>query len=518
MATGRVAEAEPFFKKLAATVDTPAIQATLAQYYLVAGRRDAARRVLTEVLQRKDGEALATVRLAAHDAVEGQRAQAEERLRDFLAKAPTDLSAQLLYGEILIRGNKRDEADAAAKAAIALDANSARAHALAAAIAVQGDRLDAAVNELETVLRLDPRALGAVIELSRLQLVLGNIEKSFAYAQQALQMAPGSSPAQSLLVRNHLARGEGAKAAALVATLQKGYPNAPALFNLMALVQLFQNNPTGARASFAKALAVDPDNIEGLSGVVRLDVGARRAKEATTLLDGAAARPAASVDFLLAVADGYWISGDPEKSESVLKRAIEVEPGRLRGYQLLGQLYARQKRLDEARKQFEELLTRDSTSIPAQTMVGMIHEAQGRVGDAEKSYQRVLGINPRSAVAANNLAWIYVASNRELDAALRLAQTAAELLVDEPNVNDTLGWIYVKKDLPARAVPVLEAAVKKVPDDASFRYHLGMAYFKAGDWKKSRSELERALALKLDVEGSAEARKTLAIVGGAAAS
>ena len=46
----------------------------------------------------------------------------------------------------------------------------------------------------------------------------------------------------------------------------------------------------------------------------------------------------------------------------------------------------------------------------------------------------------------------------------------------------------------------------------------GAAFEKAGDWKKSRVELERALSLKPDLDGAEDARKTLAIVGGASPS
>jgi Tfp pilus assembly protein PilF len=185
----------------------------------------------------------------------------------------------------------------------------------------------------------------------------------------------------------------------------------------------------------------------------------------------------------------------------------------LQGYRLLGQLYAQQKRLDEARAEFENLLKRNPTSVPTQTMIGMIHEAQGHLPQAEKSYESVLAVNARAAVAANNLAWLYVASNRKLDDALKWAQVAFEQLNDEPHVQDTLGWILVKKDSARRAVPLLEAAAKKIPGEPQFRYHLGMAYFKNGDWTNSRVQLKKALSLKPDLDGAEEARKTLSKVG-----
>ena len=147
-------------------------------------------------------------------------------------------------------------------------------------------------------------------------------------------------------------------------------------------------------------------------------------------------------------------------------------------------------------------------------MLGMLLEAQGRRADAETRYQQTLQIDPRAAVAANNLAWIYVASNRNLDEALKLAQVAHQELPDNPNVNDTLGWIYFRKNIPAIAVRHLELSVEKKADDPTSQYHLGMAYAQLGEFDKAKKSLERALALNDKFEGALEARQKLAQIGG----
>jgi Flp pilus assembly protein TadD len=159
------------------------------------------------------------------------------------------------------------------------------------------------------------------------------------------------------------------------------------------------------------------------------------------------------------------------------------------------------------------VLARNPKSVGASTMVGMLLEAKGRPADAEQEYTRVLGVDPNAAVAANNLAWIYVASNRKLDEALQLAQTAQQLLPDEPNVNDTLGWIYYQKKMAAQAVTYLEIAAKRSPNEPSHQFHLGMAYVQTGDWVRARQALKQAFTLKPDFEGSAEARKALTMIG-----
>ena len=81
-------------------------------------------------------------------------------------------------------------------------------------------------------------------------------------------------------------------------------------------------------------------------------------------------------------------------------------------------------------------------------------------------------------------------------------------------VDDTLGFVYYKKQLYTLAIPPYEAAVQRVPANAEYQFRLGMAYAKAGDWQKGKRALTEALRLKPDFPGADEARKTLAQIGG----
>ena len=115
----------------------------------------------------------------------------------------------------------------------------------------------------------------------------------------------------------------------------------------------------------------------------------------------------------------------------------------------------------------------------------------------------------RLAPAANNLAWNYAEHGGNLDVALSLAQQAKEQLPDDPNVSDTLGWIYYKKHAYLKAISMLEESVEKLGNHPVVRHHLGMAYFKSGETAKAKQELETALSLSDTFPGADEAKKTL---------
>jgi tetratricopeptide (TPR) repeat protein len=121
----------------------------------------------------------------------------------------------------------------------------------------------------------------------------------------------------------------------------------------------------------------------------------------------------------------------------------------------------------------------------------------------------VLELDPHAAIAANNLAWILSETGGNLDQATELAQTAKGQASDQPAFNDTLAWIYFKKNLAEQAVPLLHQALEKDPNNALTHFHLGMTYAKLGEDSKAIASLKRALALDPNLSTAAEARRTL---------
>ena len=164
---------------------------------------------------------------------------------------------------------------------------------------------------------------------------------------------------------------------------------------------------------------------------------------------------------VLALAGRTWAAtGDAPKGEEFLRRAIDADPSNLDVDGELAGLYVAQRKLDQAVAEFSRLFTRQLGGVGPPTLAAMIVQGQGNEAEARRRDERLVEANPRAAVAANNLAWIYASRGEELDKALQLAETAEAELPDHPEVNDTLGFVYLKKQLPSLAVPPLRLAVR----------------------------------------------------------
>ena len=139
----------------------------------------------------------------------------------------------------------------------------------------------------------------------------------------------------------------------------------------------------------------------------------------------------------------------------------------------------------------------------------MILQAQNKTSDAVERYRKALQLDGSAAVAANNLAWLYAEEGERLDEALQLAQSAKSRLPESAEVNDTLGWVYVKKGLPTLAVASLKQSVAANPSNPDFHFHLGVALAGAGDAANAKRSFEHALTLGPSTGTAAEIRERL---------
>jgi tetratricopeptide (TPR) repeat protein len=241
-----------------------------------------------------------------------------------------------------------------------------------------------------------------------------------------------------------------------------------------------------------------------------MDLAAGHVVDARARLEARVAAAPRDVRLAIMAADVARAAHDPAAAETELKRAIAIDPSSIMAYSALGQLHLSQGRLADARADLQQIVARQPRSSAANTMVGMLLEAEGKPADAERSYEAALAADPRAATAANNLAWLYVESNRNIDQALQLAQTAKEVMPEDASVADTLGWIYLRKDLVPQALAALKQSVERDPTSPLAQYHLGLAQLKNGNRAAARQALKQALTSGSSFSGDADARRLLA--------
>jgi tetratricopeptide (TPR) repeat protein len=510
VSTNRVAEAEAPLKSAVAANPDPRLKLLLADF-LAGTKRDREATPLLESLAKEPGtRGTATVRLAAIEFAKPGHGRAYGLLDELLKADPLNAEAISRKAEFLAADGKRAEAIAAAQAAIKADPEASPPHELLGRLYLDTHELQQAEAELKEALRLDNKAVRSMLMLASLNLTLQRLPEAVELAERALQAQPSNGEAQLVLVRALTAAGNVDRARAEIAKLRSD-----SVFVQVAIgdLEVRRGNKATAREAFLRAATMDPKSSEAQRGLLQLDAMDKKLDSAVKRIDTAVARNPGDAQMLLLAARTHMAARDYPNAESKALEALNKDPSLRPAYDLLGLMYRRQNRLEEAQKVFERVVAERPSDVPAHTMVGILQLVRGNEAAARERFEKVLSIDPRAPVASNNLAYIDAEAGTNLDVALNRAQTAKAALPDDPEVDDTLGWIYVKKGLPALAQNPLNEAVKKDGNNPLYLYHLGKAYAGMGDKQRAKSTLERALKLSSNFPGSSDATRTLASLG-----
>lgn len=454
-----------------------------------------------------------------------------------------DAAYYFLVARHLENTGKIDEAVAALKTAIALEAGSAELRAeLASLYARQNNAVDA-LNAADEALKIDPanreanRTLGSIYAaLSEQKRPIRPGDDPATYATraiEALERALGSSRAdlgvEFTLGRLYARTEQHDKAIASLARVFEAQPEYPEAGMLLAASQedagklddatktievTVQNNPTFYRAyaklialyeqqrrwkeaagAYALARNVNPGATASLAGghaAALLNSGEpRQAQEVLQSAMGAAA-PDAGLLYLLAESQRQL--KDYTASSATVQKLLASFPDDLRGHVMAAQLHVSEGRTAEAITAYAGLVKRAPTEAGFVYQHAQLLESAGRVKEAEAVLRDLLTRDPQDANALNSLGYLFADRGERLDEAVDLLQRALKIDPGNPSYLDSLGWAYFKQGrLEEADAPLTEAAAKS-PANSVILDHLGDLRFKQLRFADAVRAWERALA------------------------
>jgi tetratricopeptide (TPR) repeat protein len=149
-------------------------------------------------------------------------------------------------------------------------------------------------------------------------------------------------------------------------------------------------------------------------------------------------------------------------------------------------------------------------------LLGAIFERQKKYDQAEEQFRKVLDENPRNDSTLNYYGYMLADRGVRLDEAADLIQRA---LTDDPNnaaFQDSLGWAYYKQNKLEDAEGLLRKAVMRESHDPTILSHLGDVYAKMGkdslaeaQWQKSLDEWHRTLPADFEPAKMAEVEQKI---------
>ncbi len=432
---------------------------------------------------------------------------------------------------VLIAQHKRGEAAEINQQILKDNPNDGDARSLEAGFLLDKGDVTRALSELQAVVTRSPDNAVARYNLGRAHVARGEWEQARQSFQKAIELHPDYMLARLALAQLLVTRGDfdaALKAAGdilkfdrtnkyaqliesaallgqkkyeesrtlLNAMLQKT-PDAPDVLFQLGVVDLAQGKYKEANESFKRTYELNPANARGLMGMVETDMAENKPDEAIKVLQAEAAKAPNRLDIQLALGNTEVRAGHWDLALGYFQRVLDGldKNSKVRGdvYMRIGETYRRKGDLANSINALQE----GRKFLPDNPLIlstlAVVLDAAGRYNEAKQVYLATIKLDPNNAVSLNNLAFLMVETNGDLDQALTMAQRAKQLLPNLPEVSDTLGSIYLRKNLSVDAVDIFKDLVTKVPTSSTYHFHLGKAYFQQGDKLRAASQLQLAL-------------------------
>src|SRR5580765_6663649 len=205
--TNRAREAEPFLKRLAENDKTPqaSYKIGLGEFFARTNRLSDALKILAPLAAQKEAYAPSQTRVAAIQFAQGERVLAYQTIGAVLQREPKNEPALLTKTRFQLAERKLDDALKTAQAASAANPQSVEAFFLIGVTQRARRQPVEAIAAFNEVIKLNPRAVAAQLQLSELNLAAGKRDVGLQLAEEVAKSAPGAPVVQLNLARNLIA-------------------------------------------------------------------------------------------------------------------------------------------------------------------------------------------------------------------------------------------------------------------------------------------------------------------------
>jgi tetratricopeptide (TPR) repeat protein len=382
-----------------------------------------------------------------------------------------------------------------------------------AQVRVQQEQPGAAQQAYNDALHAQPGYLPAILGLGNISLQQGQAQVALNYASEAIATSFWLADAHLLAGSAYLLGGDKDQAQRAFELAAGLNPHSPEAQERLGKVLGERGAYADAEKAFENSLALKPDYAPALNGLAEILVKQGKTKQAAARIDRQIAAQPKSYELQVAKAEFCVAQKDWPCAERSYKQVLALNPYYVNGYLALAHVYAATNRADAMIQQYEIARSKFPDYLPTYILLGRVYAFVKNIDKAEQTYQAALQVDPNFYLAQVDLARLYADQGVSLADALQLAQKAKASQPDDPNVNDTLGWVYYKQGLYQSAIPVLEAAVARDPKIAEFQFHLGLTYLAAGQPAQAHNSLQAALSLGLSPGETSAAQAALQKAG-----
>jgi tetratricopeptide (TPR) repeat protein len=371
--------------------------------------------------------------------------------------------------------------------------------------------------EFDEAIKLRPDYLPARLAQIQVSLIRGDTDAALHQADETIKIAPNSVEARVMKAAalQRLQRYDEARAL-LTVVLEKAPKQVDTLLEL-GVLDLNQKKIKDAEEMFRRAYEANPNNLRGLLGESRAYLLDGQLDKSVQLVESEAQKKPANLDLQREVGNAQVAAGQFDRAIAAYQDLLaKVSDPRLQSdlWNRIGETYLRKGDIQQSINSLEKARQGQPNNTALTTNLGQLYEQENKNDVARKYYEMSIKVDPNNALALNNLAYMMSqTTGSDLDQALTYATRAKQRMPEHTEINDTLGVIYIKKNLTDNAIDTFRTLVVKAPRNPTYHYHYALALLQKGDRENARKECQTALADKPRKQEEDQIRQLMAKVG-----
>ena len=384
---------------------------------------------------------------------------------------------------------------------------------LAAANGNRADYLNKAIDNFRLAMKEDPSGASFLVEdIAELYRAAGRIREAVEEAQAALKANPDDLNARRVLAHIYTQEVGDAQANRIDENMvrraieqykiitDKDPKDVESLVMLGRLDRVL-NNSVEAEAAFKKAIAVEPDNEDAVTGLASVYSDRGDARSASDLLDKLTKKNPSPRAYLN-LASNYEQMKEYSLAADALKKAINLDPTHAEWNAQLAQYEALAGRYDEALQTYQDLAKASPQDATAYLGMAQIYIQQQKFAEAHQMLDKAKEIEPDNVEAKYNEVQLLEqegktpeaidALNSLLDSTSRRTYDAAQRDV-RGRMLEKLGALFDKNNQYDKAVETFREMATLDPDKGARAAALIVdSYRMAKNYPKAEQESDAA--------------------------
>jgi tetratricopeptide (TPR) repeat protein len=377
----------------------------------------------------------------------------------------------------------------------------------------RGDYFNKAIENYRLAMREDPTATFIGEELSDLYIQSGRLREAVMEAEEALKQNPDDLNSRRVLARiytrligdaqqNRYDETMVKKAIEQYQKITAKEPSDVDSWVMLGRLQTASHDTVEAINAYKKALALDANNQDAMSGLAMVYAEAGNTKEAADLLRQAAEKDP-TPRSLTALANAYEQMKDYGLAAETLRRALDQSGGNAELKRAYAEDLVRSDQVDAALKVFEELVAADPKDAQSELRISQIYRQKRDFTKARAAAEKAKQIDATNVEVQYNDVSLLEAEGKLPQAIARLKEildSSAHKSYEPPQkavrieLLERLAFLYRESEQWGPAVDAFRQVLELNPEaGGSVEAQIVDTYRTAKDFNKAQQEADAAL-------------------------